>query len=155
MILGAIAVATAAKKLRPKLPVVFGGWHPTLLPEQTLAESYVDFIVRRQGESSFLELLNAITSGRDGEFIAGLSWKSGNGAVHNVDRPTQPLDALPLPAYDMVDFDAYERLGGGRKLAYATSVGCPYACNYCTDMVFYKRRFNALSESRVVAEMTG
>ena len=43
---------------------------------------------------------------------------------------------------------------GVRKLAYATSVGCPYACNYCTDMVFYKRRFNALSAERVVAEMT-
>ncbi len=34
------------------------------------------------------------------------------------------------------------------------SVGCPYACNYCTDMVFYKRRFNALSAERVVSEMT-
>ncbi len=52
---------------------------------------------------------------------------------------------LPTPAFDLVDFDAYERACGVRKLAYATSVGCPYACNYCTDMVFYKRRFNALS----------
>ena len=42
-----------------------------------------------------------------------------------------------------------------RKLAYATSVGCPYACNYCTDMVFYKRRFNALAADRVVREVTG
>ena len=40
-----------------------------------------------------------------------------------------------------------------RKLAYATSVGCPYACNYCTDMVFYKRRFNALSAERVAGEL--
>jgi radical SAM superfamily enzyme YgiQ (UPF0313 family) len=66
----------------------------------------------------------------------------------------EPLDALPVPAFDMTDFDAYERLSGARKIGYATSVGCPYACNYCTDMVFYKRRFNALSAERVVAEMT-
>ena len=44
---------------------------------------------------------------------------------------------------------------GKRELAYATSVGCPYACNYCTDMVFYKRRFNAYSAEHVVAELTG
>ncbi len=59
----------------------------------------------------------------------------------------------PVPAFDLVDFDAYERACGVRKLAYATSVGCPYACNYCTDMVFYKRRFNALSAERVAGEL--
>jgi len=49
--------------------------------------------------------------------------------------------------------DAYERASGIRKLAYATSVGCPYACNYCTDMVFYKRRFHGLSAQRVTREV--
>ncbi len=39
------------------------------------------------------------------------------------------------------------------KLAYATSVGCPYACNYCTDQVFYKRRFNAYRAERVVSDL--
>ena len=63
----------------------------------------------------------------------------------------EPLDALPIPAFDLTDFDAYEKLSGARKIGYATSVGCPYACNYCTDMVFYKRRFNALSAERVVS----
>ena len=54
----------------------------------------------------------------------------------------------------MVDFDSYERISGERKLAYATSVGFPYGCNYCTDMVFYKRKFNALEPGRVVQEVT-
>ncbi len=72
----------------------------------------------------------------------------------NEERRVQLLESLPLPAFDLVDFDAYERACGVRKLAYATSVGCPYACNYCTDMVFYKRRFNALSAERVVGELT-
>jgi anaerobic magnesium-protoporphyrin IX monomethyl ester cyclase len=64
------------------------------------------------------------------------------------------LDDLPMPAFQLIDFDAYESACGVRKLAYATSVGCPYACNYCTDMVFYKRRFNALAADRVVREVT-
>ena len=154
MIHGAIEVATAVKRLRPSMPIVFGGWHPTLLPDQTLTEGYVDYVVRRQGEATFIDLVSALSAGQDGEYISGLSWKRGLSREHNVDRHVQPLDSLPLPAYDMVDFDAYERGCGSRKLAYATSVGCPYACNYCTDMVFYKRRFNALSADRVVSEMT-
>jgi radical SAM superfamily enzyme YgiQ (UPF0313 family) len=54
----------------------------------------------------------------------------------------------------MTDFDAYERVSGKRELAYATSIGCPYACNYCTDMVVYKRRFNAYTAEHVVTELT-
>ena len=41
-----------------------------------------------------------------------------------------------------------------RKLPYASSLGCPYACHYCTDQVFYERKFNAYSASRVIAEVT-
>ena len=154
MIQGAIEIAKFVKRARPELPVVFGGWHPTLLPDQTLAEEFVDFVVRRQGEATFLDLLNALSAGKSGDGVAGLSWKHASHREHNVDRHVQPLDSLPVPAYDLVDFDTYERACGNRKLAYATSVGCPYACNYCTDMVFYKRRFNALSADRVVDEMT-
>jgi anaerobic magnesium-protoporphyrin IX monomethyl ester cyclase len=62
---------------------------------------------------------------------------------------------LPVPAYDLIDFDAYAGSSGERKLPYATSTGCPYACNYCTDMVFYSRRFNAQDVDRVVLEVTG
>ncbi len=50
MILGAIEIATAVKKVKPELPVIFGGWHPSLLPEQTLSEPFVDMVVRGQGD---------------------------------------------------------------------------------------------------------
>ncbi len=154
MIFGAMEVAQSIKKLYPELPVIFGGWHPTLLPEETLQEPFVDYVVRRQGDTALRELVDAFAQGGQANGIASVSWKQDGQSHHNPDRKTEPLDDLPLPAYDMVDFEAYEKLCGGRKLAYATSVGCPYACNYCTDMVFYKRRFNALSADRVVSEMT-
>ena len=155
MIRGAIEAATLAKSIRPSLPVVFGGWHPTLLPDQTLAESYVDVVVRGQGEITFAELVKAFEEKTSLQSVAGISWKTGVMRTHNPDRPVEQLENLPLPAFDLVDFDAYEAVDGTRKLAYATSVGCPYACNYCTDTVFYKRRFNALSAERVVRELTG
>jgi radical SAM superfamily enzyme YgiQ (UPF0313 family) len=153
MIAGAIEVSTAVKQLYPKLPVVYGGWHPSLLPGETLNEKFVDVVVRGQGEVTLLELATAFAEGESLHDISGLSWKPDGVAQHNLDRHVQPLESLPTPAFDLIDFDAYERACGMRKLAYATSVGCPYACNYCTDMVFYKRRFNALSAERVAGEL--
>ena len=154
MIRGAIEIAKLAKESHPALPVVFGGWHPTLLPDETLAERYVDVVVRGQGEITLCELAEAFATNGSLKHIAGISWKTDMMRTHNPDRTVEPLENLPIAAFDMVDFDAYERVGGTRKLAYATSIGCPYACNYCTDMVFYKRRFNALSADRVVHELT-
>jgi anaerobic magnesium-protoporphyrin IX monomethyl ester cyclase len=154
MIKGAIEVASDIKSVHPWLPIIFGGWHPTLLPDETLSEPFVDVVVRGQGEITIVEIAEALLAKRSLDGIAGISWKSHGQRRHNVDRRVEPLDALPVPAFDLTDFDAYEKLSGARKIGYATSVGCPYACNYCTDMVFYKRRFNALSAERVVSEMT-
>jgi anaerobic magnesium-protoporphyrin IX monomethyl ester cyclase len=153
MIRGAIEVATAVKTLFPKLPVVFGGWHPSLLPDETLKEAFVDAVVRGQGDMTLVEMAGALAADRSFEEVRGVSWKNNGQQLHNLERPVQRMESLPTPAFDLVNFDAYERACGVRKLAYATSVGCPYACNYCTDMVFYKRRFNALSAERVVSEL--
>jgi anaerobic magnesium-protoporphyrin IX monomethyl ester cyclase len=154
MIKGAIEVAADMKSVHPWLPIIFGGWHPTLLPDETLSEPFVDAVVRGQGEITIVEVAEALLAKRSLDGIAGVSWKHRGRRTHNVDRRVEPLDALPVPAFELTDFDAYEKLSGSRKIGYATSVGCPYACNYCTDMVFYKRRFNALSAERVVSEMT-
>jgi radical SAM superfamily enzyme YgiQ (UPF0313 family) len=155
MISGAIEVSTAVKQRYPKLPIIYGGWHPSLLPAETLSEPFVDMVVRGQGEITLLEVVQALAEGRPVDGIHGLSWKDGQVPRQNCERRVQPLESLPMPAFDLVDFDAYQRLSGVRKLAYATSVGCPYACNYCTDMVFYKRRFNALPAERVAGELAG
>lgn len=154
MIRGAMRVAKAVKQALPKLPVIFGGWHPSLLPGQTLQENYVDAVVRGQGELTLLEVAEKLAEGKDFRGVQGVSSKQFGLMQHAPERRVALLDDLPAPAFHLVDFDAYERVSGERKLAYATSVGCPYACNYCTDMVFYKRRFNSLSADRVVAEVT-
>jgi radical SAM superfamily enzyme YgiQ (UPF0313 family) len=155
MILDAIEISRKVKEVRPNLPVVFGGWHPTLESAQTLREDFVDLIVRHQGEITLVELLRRMESGSSLDLVPGCWFKRNGRIVKNADRPASSLAELPSPAYDLIDFDAYERATGERKLPYAASIGCPYACNYCTDMVYYNRRFNAYDTDRVVAEMTG
>ena len=154
MILGAIRVAQSMKKLHPSVPVIFGGWHPSLLPTQTLQERFVDYVVRGQGDLTLLEIAERLAEHRDIADVASVSSKPAGMIQHAPERRLTWIEDLPLPAFHLADHDSYERVSGIRKLAYATSVGCPYACNYCTDMVFYKRRFNALESDRVVAEVT-
>lgn len=155
MIRDAIEAARYVKTARPGTPVIFGGWHPSLLSEQTVREDFVDIVIRHQGEEALTEVLERLARGRSLDMVAGCWYRSGSKIHRNLDRPGSPIRNLPVPAYDLIDFDAYERAGSGRKLPYATSIGCPYACNYCTDTVFYNRRFNALDAGRVVEEMTG
>ena len=154
MIEGAIEASRHAKQLRPDMAVIHGGWHPSLMSEQTLVEPYVDVVARHQGEYTLLEIARCLQSGQSLEGVAGCWFKRDGQIVKNPDRPVERLENLPPPAYDLVDFDAYEQAGRDRVLPYATSLGCPYECSYCTDTVFYNRRFNALSPERVVNEVS-
>lgn len=154
MIRGAIRIAKLSKKQNPAMPIIFGGWHPSLVPGQTLNEPYVDAVVRGQGERTLLEIAERLADRKGFDDVQGVSSKPSGVAQHSPERPTTWLEDLPPAAFHLTDFDAYQRACGVRKLGYASSVGCPYACNYCTDMVFYKRRFNALPADRVVAEVT-
>lgn len=153
MIRDAIAASRVVRQIRPDVPIIYGGWHPTLLTAETLRESFVDIVVRHQGEKTLAEILKRQQAGAGLDMVAGCWFKRGGKIHSNQDRPASPLTSLPAPAYDLVDFEAYARLTGSRKLPYATSIGCPYACNYCTDMVFYNRRFNPLDVATVVNDV--
>jgi radical SAM superfamily enzyme YgiQ (UPF0313 family) len=153
MILQAIEASQLVRRLCPELPIIYGGWHPTLLPDQTLKSDFLDAIVRGQGEITFLEVVDRLRRNLSLAGIRGVSYKESGRIVHNLDRAVANVNHLPLPAYHLVDVDAYEKACGVRKTVYASSVGCPYACNYCTDTVFYKRRFNALTAERVVSDV--
>ncbi len=154
MIRSAIKVARQVRKTRPSLPIIFGGWHPSLAPDQTLLPDFVDVIVRGQGEITLLEIAQRLADGSGLEGIRGTSVKRNGRIVHEPERPVVNINDLPSPAYHLADFDAYARVRGKREMGYATSVGCPYACSYCTDQVFYKRRFNGYKADRVVSEVT-
>ena len=154
MIQSAVEVSRWVRSVYPKLPIIFGGWHPSLLPAQTLREDFVDVVVRGQGELTLREAAERFRDGEPLESVRGASLKTHGRPVHNAERPVESVERMPTPAFAMADFDAYEKRTGVRQLPYASSVGCPYACHYCTDQVFYNRRFNAYSAARVIREVT-
>lgn len=154
MIRDAIRISKLARILKPDIPIIFGGWHATILPAQTLATGLADIVVRGQGELTMLEIAQRLRDGKGLEEVRGCSVQAKGTIVHNPDRPVENVNHLPAPAFFMGDFDAYEQRSGLRKVTYASSVGCPYACNYCTDLVYYGQRFNAYKAERVVNEVT-
>jgi len=121
MIGSAIRIAKRIRRERPDLPIVFGGWHPSLLPAQTVGEDFVDAVVRGQGELTLLEVAERLREQKSLEAVRGVTYKEGGKAVHNPDRPVESVERLPTPTFAMADFDAYERATGVRKLPYASS----------------------------------
>lgn len=152
MIKETVQIARSAKQMYPDKPVILGGWHPSLLPDQTLAAPYVDIVVKGQGEDALLEILQAIESGQPPRGISGAGYKEDGRLVFNPPRELKPLVDMPPKAYHLADFDAYERVCGRRWAMYASSLACPYNCGYCTNDGVYGRKWNALPAEQVAEE---
>src|SRR5690348_11440670 len=60
----ALEISRAVKRARPDLPVVWGGWHPSMFASECLAEPSVDITVRGQGEETFVEIVQRLAEGR-------------------------------------------------------------------------------------------
>ncbi len=148
MIRETVQIAKAAKRLYPEKPVILGGWHPSLLPDQTLASEYVDVVVKGQGEDALLEIVQHIEAGESLKGIAGVGYKENGRLVFNTPRPLRPISELPPKAYHLADFDAYERICGRRWAMYTSSLACPFNCSYCTNEGLYGRKWNALDADR-------
>src|SRR5215467_3954623 len=154
MIRETVQIAKAAKALYPDKPVILGGWHPSLLPDQTLAADCVDVVVKGQGEDALLEIVERIRCGESLKGIPGVGHKEDGRLVFNTPRPLKPICELPPKAYHLADFDAYQRTCGRRWAMYTSSLACPFNCAYCTNDGVYGRKWNALEPERVVEETT-
>jgi len=154
MIRETVQVAREVKRLYPRLPVILGGWHTSLLPDQTLATDCVDVVVVGQGEDALLEVVQHIEAGESLRGIPGVGYKEDGRIRFNPTRPLRPLKEMPPKAYHLADFDAYERVCGRRWAMYTSSLACPYNCGYCTNDGVYGRKWNALDPEQVVAETT-
>ncbi len=124
--------------------VVLGGPHPSVLPEESLGRPGVDFIVRGEGEDTWVDLCTALDGAPRSEWaraaagVPGITYRDGEELRHTRPRPPiKDLDALPFPAYHHFRMDRYTNLqptiDAPRVPSYPimTSRGCPYQCSYC------------------------
>jgi hypothetical protein len=139
-------------------PLVAGGPHATIVPDEPLAHGF-RWVIRGEGEEALVELADALDGGSALAEIAGLSWIDKGMVRHNPTRPfLTELDRLapPLSALDLFDqrwYDARPVPGGILPPAgILSSRGCPAACTFCSNDVT-GRRFRYRSAASVAAEV--
>ena len=125
--------ARTLKAARPDLPLVIGGVHATLVPDQVWAERIFDVLCLGEGEYPMRDLLEALSRGRDYRRIPNLWVRDGEAVIQNPLRSwINPLDELPFPDRSIWENDLV--LGeNDHEAALMASRGCPYACTYCSN----------------------
>ena len=139
------------KERNPDLPIVWGGIHATLLPEQTLENPYIDFVVVGEGENTFLELVKALENKGPFDQVLGIGYRLDGKYHFTGHRPFVDLDDQPSPAYHLVDMNRYtESLLGIDHMLVHSSRGCNLDCAFCWDPVMHKRKFRSMDPDKVL-----
>ncbi len=142
-------IAGQIKHWYPDSAIILGGIHPTVLPEEALENTAVDFVVRGEGEGILLELCDAIKNRRDCSGIKGLSYKSGGKLIHNPPAELPVLDSFPPFPYHLFE----NGLGKYNFSFISSSRGCPYECIFCSQRSISGKRFRYVSEEVVLGEI--
>jgi radical SAM superfamily enzyme YgiQ (UPF0313 family) len=118
------------------LPIIFGGVHPSSVPEVVMKNEFADYVVVGEGEGAIVDLANSLDRGEPISNIRNLWYKENGSIKSNEVRPTiQNLDELPFPDKDLF----YKRLPFFRDGYYImTSRGYVYRCTYCNNSLFKK-----------------
>jgi len=133
----AAEIAIFAKNNLHGIKIIFGGPHPSSLPSDVIAEAFVDYVIRGEGEYALADLLeNKLV-----DDIGGLTFIKNGLIIHNPDRPRiRNLDILPMPAYDLVPIERSKpfigQFVGLKKVVPSTLIiatrGCIGKCTFCS-----------------------
>jgi anaerobic magnesium-protoporphyrin IX monomethyl ester cyclase len=153
----AVELALALRARLPGLRLMAGGPHATAEPDTTLAALQADVVVIGEGERTAVAVLDAWQAGRDPTGTPGTLTRQGKGAAA---VPIADLDAVPLPARDLTDFERYlsppgliRGLGSARHASVLAGRGCRYRCTFCASHLQLGRDLRMRSPAGVVAEI--
>lgn len=153
------------KERMPEVKTAIGGHHASAIPERTLNEEKVDFVIQGEGFYPMVELLTHLKRGKKSFPIKGV-WYKKDGEIVNNGRAelVKDLDSLPFAAWDLLPMDKYRAhhwqawgkdvndLSGFAVLY--SSLGCSFNCAYCSVNVVYGKRFvRYCSPEKVVDEL--
>jgi anaerobic magnesium-protoporphyrin IX monomethyl ester cyclase len=161
--------ASQAIKENQDVTVVWGGLHPTMLPEQTLMNDFIDIVAIGEGERTVVELAKVLREhGPKAERLAelaGIAFRSNGRMILTEPRPfIKDLDDV-YPAWHLVDVERYFRSGkhfyanhefqiSGAKIgAVFSSRGCPWRCGFCYNQFINKRTFRPHSAQRIISDI--
>lgn len=164
----AFDVVKMAKEYNPNCLTVLGGAHPTVRAKETLELCKdVDIIVRGEGEITFADILEKYETknGNDLSKVQGITFRDNGKIIQTKDRPPiEDLDALPFPAYHLLNMDDYkywyrlfsvfEMEKNSIPFSYMhTSRGCPYNCAFCASRALWGQKCRSRSPENIIDEI--
>ncbi len=143
------AVRLMVRRLNHRsVPVILGGSHPTVLPEQSIRYTSADLAAIGEGELTLLSVLDAWEYGASVSSIASLARKENGQVITNPRGPLiDPIDDLPIPDRSFINRSDYfgEVIMTGR--------GCPFDCSYCASKNIWGRRVRLRSVPSIIDEL--
>ena len=133
-LVSAVPLTRAVKARFPHIAIVWGGNFPSLYAAPVLNAPYIDWVIRGQGEETFVELLDVLAGTRDPKTVAGLCFRERDGGHWlGAERRWKGPDELPAPPYHKIRVAEYLRptFLGRRSGVYQSSIGCPHGCKFC------------------------
>jgi len=151
----ALGIIAGVRARLPRTFIVMGGPHVTFTDEETLRECpALDAVVRGEGEETFKELLDVLSSRGDLSRVAGLTYRDGERILRNQDRPfIKDLDSVPFPAFHLLPMEKYYMVRGMPFACMMSSRGCPFRCSFCSSSSLFGKTWRFRSAENVVAEM--
>ena len=129
----ALNIISITRRIIPAAKIVVGGVHPTIFAEDILKNKNVDFVVRGEGEITFVELVKNLSNPVQ---VHGISYRINGNIVNNPERQLiENLDNIPFPAYHLLPVEKYKPALGNYKrmpvMSMITTRGCPGKCTFC------------------------
>jgi radical SAM superfamily enzyme YgiQ (UPF0313 family) len=137
-----LKIAKAFKKKYPHTPIVWGGWHPSILPHETLKNPLVDYVLVGQSDETFPQLIKKLEKK-----------KPPKNKIIYPEKPVNLNLAPPLP-YHLINLEKciVNTEYGNRTVPYISSYGCPFRCAFCVEQIVNKRHWTAVPAHIVVKE---
>ncbi len=149
-------IARFIKSIDPEIKIAFGGYHPSMIPEE-VANTWgkdIDFIIKGEGEHTFRELVHSLNNNKKNlQNIKGLSFRHNGKFIHNPWRSLSDLTTLNLPNRDVRLLKRGFHILAQKADVVETSRGCKYTCNYCSINKMYGRSLRTYEIDRVLVDI--
>lgn len=138
------------RELNSQAPILMGGPHCTFLPEEVLAKG-VDYVFRHEADESFPQFIDWYVTDKttDGLLqIRGLSFILNGEYIATPDSAWVDLDTLPTPNFELI-----HGFKNPKVLTVITSRGCPWNCEFCSEIAMFGRQYRFRSTAKVIKDI--
>lgn len=155
-------ILSILKTLFPQAKFCAGGTHPSSLPEQTLKDLNLDFVIMGEGEYAMREVCEKISQGQSLAGVKGVCYQENGQIILNEKRePIKNLDELPIPKRELMPDDKWYLIPpgfirGSFNQGIATIMsgrGCPFNCLFCASHNVFGRGVRRRSPENVIKEI--